>query len=70
MYGSTGMGRLSVYYTGSTGLINRVFRRVGNQGNAWKRVAVEIPPTNRLQVNYYINMITSSSSSSSSMYII
>lgn len=55
MYGTlNGMGTLSVYYTGSKGMVNRIFKRSGNQGNSWNRVAVEIPPTNGLQVYHYI----------------
>lgn len=51
MYGKTsGMGKLNVYYTAQNGSIFRIFSRIGNLGDAWRREFIQIPPTRRLQV--------------------
>lgn len=51
MYGKTsGMGKLNVYYTAQNGSILRIFSRIGNLGDAWRREFIQIPPTRGLQV--------------------
>lgn len=51
MYGKTsGMGKLNVYYTAQNGSIFRIFSRIGNLGDAWRREFIQIPPTRGLQV--------------------
>ncbi|XP_061166796.1 uncharacterized protein LOC133175702 [Saccostrea echinata] len=53
MYGtSNGMGTLNVFYTGSNGTVSNIFKQNGNQGNSWKRIAVEIAPTSGLQIYF------------------
>lgn len=51
MYGKTsGMGKLNVYYKAQNGSIFRIFSRIGNLGDAWRREFKQIPPTRGLQV--------------------
>ncbi|XP_062615614.1 MAM and LDL-receptor class A domain-containing protein 1-like [Saccostrea cucullata] len=53
MYGTgKGMGTLSVFYTGSNGTLSKIFKQTGNQGDAWKRTAIQIAPTSGLQIYF------------------
>nr|XP_011431595.2 MAM and LDL-receptor class A domain-containing protein 1-like [Crassostrea gigas] len=53
MYGKTsGMGKLNVYYTAQNGSIFRIFSRIGNLGDAWRRESMQIPPTRGLQIYF------------------
>lgn len=53
MYGKTsGMGKLNVYYTAQNGSIFRIFSRIGNLGDAWRREFIQIPPTRGLQIYF------------------
>lgn len=53
MYGKTsGMGKLNVYYTAQNGSILRIFSRIGNLGDAWRREFIQIPPTRGLQIYF------------------
>lgn len=44
------MGKLNVYYKAQNGSIFRIFSRIGNLGDAWRRESIQIPPTRGLQV--------------------
>ncbi|XP_011431595.3 uncharacterized protein [Magallana gigas] len=53
MYGKTsGMGKLNIYYTAQNGSIFRIFSRIGNLGDAWRREFIQIPPTRGLQIYF------------------
>ena len=54
MFGnSNGVGELNVYISSSNGTTGRIFHKAGNQGDSWKREAIEIPPNKGLQVCVY-----------------
>ncbi|XP_062594954.1 MAM domain-containing glycosylphosphatidylinositol anchor protein 1-like, partial [Saccostrea cucullata] len=51
MFGSaSGMGTLNVYYSSSSGHVQNIFTKSGNQGDQWLLEAVEIPPTSGLVI--------------------
>ena len=51
MFGNSySVGELNVYFSSSNGTTGRIFHKAGNQGDSWKREAIEIPPNNGLHV--------------------
>nr|XP_022298145.1 MAM and LDL-receptor class A domain-containing protein 1-like [Crassostrea virginica] len=53
MFGnSNGVGELNVYFSSSNGTTGRIFHRAGNQGDSWKREAIQIPPNKGLQIYF------------------